>query len=69
MAKRRAFRVTDPNDNEGEGSIATYYPTGFRSWVHEVFLEGYKCDIPLPSLADAIEIVEGAGCSVKKVRV
>lgn len=33
----------------------------FIQWVHEVFLEGYKRDVPVPSVEEAIDIVLAAG--------
>jgi hypothetical protein len=66
--RQKLYRVTDPNDNDGEGSTGLYAKDGFRSWVHEVFLEGYKRDVKIPSLPAAIEIVEGAGCAVEVIK-
>ena len=57
------IRVMDPN----EGSDATYTLDDFRSWACEVFLEGYKRDVPFPSLEEAIEVVETNGCTVERL--
>lgn len=42
-----------------------YSEEAFCTWVHEVFLSGYKRDIPIPSLNDAINIATDFGYTVK----
>ena len=42
----------------------SYEPDAFCDWVHEVFLEGYKHDVPVPDLDEAIEIVRDRGYTV-----
>lgn len=46
-------------------SEKTYSEEAFCTWVHEVFLSGYKRDIPIPSLNDAINIATDFGYTVK----
>ncbi len=55
------IRVTDPN----EGSVGTYTLDGFRSWVCEVYMEGYKRDVKFPTLQDALDTVKACGCTVE----
>lgn len=55
------IRVTDSR----EGSVGAYTLDGFRSWVYEVFMEGYKRDAKFPTLGDALEIVKACGCTVE----
>jgi hypothetical protein len=57
----KLIRVTDQN----EGSICNYTPDGFRSWVCDVFMEGYKRYVEFPTLERALEVVRNAGCSVE----
>lgn len=42
-----------------------YEPEAFCTWVHETFLEGYKREVLLPSVEEAISIVEKWGYEVE----
>lgn len=60
------IRVFDPNDSDavGLGSMGVYNEEGFRAWVQEVHLEGYKRDVLFPTLEEALDIVIASGCTV-----
>jgi hypothetical protein len=56
--------VTHSPHTEDTNLPWSYESEGFCNWVHEVFLEGYKCDVAVPSLHEAIKIVTDLGYGV-----
>lgn len=43
----------------------TYDEEGFCSWVHEVFLEGYKNEAPFPSVEEAVALLTERGFKIE----
>jgi len=65
MTKRVVYTVTRSPHPEDDPPPWSYGENAFCAWVHEVFLEGYKRDVPMPSPGDAMEILINAGYEVE----
>jgi len=61
------YRVVSSPWEEDDDLPWDYESDGFVGWVDEVFLEGYKGDAPLPSVEEAVDIVETCGYEVEVI--